>query len=123
MPRPGKRENVIPNAVIILLPFDQKPFFTTFDVIRQRPVRKTKTFRFIEDINDATRVYRPYATSACFNRNNSARFNLHAVRHKRDPAELELPPLLHRLNCTSVNLAATPKLHAIVIECVARGST
>ena len=51
-----ERENVIPNRVIVGVPFHGKSFFSTFNVSLQRPVGKPTLFdgaRFFDEIDDA----------------------------------------------------------------------
>src|SRR5687768_11049207 len=121
MPWLRKRENVVPHAVV-RLPLDRKTFFAALDVVRQRAVRKSKTSLFVDHVNNATRVQRPHATRSRFDRNDCTFLNPHAVRHKRHPAKLKMPPLLQRFNRPSISLTTVAQLNTIVIECVTGGT-
>src|ERR1051326_4582383 len=118
-----KSEYVVPNAIVTAVPLDQKTFFTAFDVIRQRSVRKPKPMnrfvhkaerclviasrlRLINHVNNTTRVQRPQAGGARLYCNRHALFDLRAARRNRYPPQFTLPPLLQRCHSALVNVAA-----------------
>src|ERR1043165_721369 len=116
----GKREDVVPNRIIIE-PLDQETFLATLDMLGQRSVSKTKAPRFVNHINYPTRTQRPRPKRARFDRHRGPRFDDNAARHDRHPTEIEMLPALQRLDRTRKRRFTFTNLNAIVIDVVTGG--
>jgi hypothetical protein len=122
MPRPGEGKDVVPHAVVLVVPLDLEPLLATFDMLGQCPVGITESalrLVHIDDVNDTTGVDPPEPRRTSDDHHYLTLFNRRVRGERFHPTESELFPLLQGSFGNQENPFAIAELHSDMVHDVA----
>jgi hypothetical protein len=121
----GTRESkdVVPNAIIISIPFNGESFFSALCVFRQGSIGEAKSLHgyfFLDDVDDAAGVQRIEPEMMDGNRHVSSDLYRGTRPMELHPRQVEHLPSMNGFRCPLPGIFAFAKVNTIVVYVVAR---